>query len=103
VTIGTQEHYAHVLARYSDTELKHLVQLATRRRTGVHWITSTEFSGPGGGRGGLYKEAQFHGEVRFTDFEAVFVHGRHREDKALCAKIELFCQKHQLNFVFMER
>merc|ERR1712039_203763 len=54
--LATVDMYAHVLARYTPDELRATLEVGTQRRPGVDswWILA-------------YKEAQIHGEVRFSD------------------------------------
>merc|ERR1712039_765404 len=56
--------YAHVLARYTDEELRATLEVGTSRRPGVNswWILA-------------YKEAQIHGEIRLSEhIELVMAH-----------------------------
>merc|ERR1712039_453713 len=62
--LATVDMYAHVLARYTDEELRATLEVGTGMRPGVDscWILA-------------YKEAQIHGEIRLSDhIELVMAH-----------------------------
>merc|ERR1712217_584624 len=62
--LATVDMYAHVLARYTDVELRATLEVGTGMRPGVDscWILA-------------YKEAQIHGEIRLSDHvELVMAH-----------------------------
>lgn len=58
--LATVDCYAHILARYTDLELRAALEVGTRRRPGLTSLTIQ-----------AYKEAQIHGEVRLQDHVAM--------------------------------
>lgn len=67
--LATVDRYAHVLARYTDSELQATLEVGTRRSLGANSLTVA-----------AYKEAQIHGEVRLSDHVAlVMAHPSLRE------------------------
>mmetsp|Transcript_93526 Transcript_93526/g.185565 ORF Transcript_93526/g.185565 Transcript_93526/m.185565 type:complete len:369 (-) Transcript_93526:36-1142(-) len=60
--LATVDQYAHVLARYTDSELQAALEVGTGQRPGVDSLAVA-----------AYKEAQVHGEVRLSNHVAVLM------------------------------
>lgn len=91
---GSCEWYAHVLMKYSDKELRAVVDVALGKRlfadSSVLDIAK-----------GQYKEVQIHGDVSFAEHvEAVVVHPS-RQGRPIEKKIRDWCAKLELRFQWM--
>lgn len=50
-----------------------------------------------------YKEVQFHGPIEFArDIEAIVVHRRHQDDKAMMKLVQEFANNNKCNIIMME-
>ncbi len=81
--MGTLDNYAHVLALYSDDELKNIVNSALKRP--VYTIQSKcQYN--------VYREIQIHGPVTLSDFESLIINRQYdyKEDKDLQRLVEKF-------------
>lgn len=80
--LATVDCYAHVLARFTDLELRATLEVGTKRRPGITSLTIM-----------AYKEAQIHGEIRLRDHvELVMAHPAMSESsKAMVEKLALCC------------
>jgi hypothetical protein len=85
VKIGMCEHAAHVLAEYSDVELREIADVATGRIPHGDTAKNT-----------VYKEIQIAGLVRFDrDIERLVMPASLRADAALVSKLALFCARNK--------
>ncbi|CAL1133849.1 unnamed protein product [Cladocopium goreaui] len=79
------EWYAHVLEKYTDTELQAVTEVALGDRL---FVDSSVLDTAAGG----YKEVQIHGEVEFKKhLEAVVVHHSRKKSKVLYSGIVEWC------------
>jgi len=73
--VATSEHYAHVLLRYSDEELRLVLRIARTTESRIRGAASDSFA--------QYKEAQIHGPVSIRrDVLALSLPGREAEASA---------------------
>ncbi len=83
--IGTCDHYGHVLADFSDAELRDIVRVASGE---VEELSSAST------QGGRYKEIQVHGPVELCrDVDALRLHDQHKGNAAVLHLARRFCEK----------
>jgi hypothetical protein len=89
--LSTCEHYAHILSKYSDDELRRIVAVAAK---------GASVSGMAGAAGSVYKECQVHGPVRLgVDIGAVVIPEAYR---AQCqADSNTFASKHGVSILWV--
>jgi len=91
---GSCEWYAHVLQKYSDSELGAVVDVALGKKLFVDSSVLDTAKGH-------YKEVQIHGDISFADHvEAVVVHPS-REGLPIEKKIRQWCEKSGVTFQWM--
>ncbi|KAI9360332.1 hypothetical protein DFJ73DRAFT_815307 [Zopfochytrium polystomum] len=95
-TIATCEHYAHILAHYTDAELISVLDVASGRAKAVSTI---------GGLFGTYKEFQIHGPVEFArDVESVVLNPSVRTAvRGVADAAEAFCLRHGVGLLWMDQ
>ena len=93
--MATAEHYAHVMCKYTDAELRAVIRIATARafdvkRSDGHIANYI----PNDGILTHYKEVQIHGPLEFArDVEAVYVHPRYFDMPEFVKRFAAFEQK----------
>jgi len=86
--VGTLKHCLHVVNKFSDSELKGLVQ-ASRASEGSSAIQST------------YKEIQIHGPIEFKkDIITLYANSKHKKDAALCKQMDQFKKRFKKSYEF---
>jgi len=92
--LAVLDFYAHVLAEYSDKELKETIRVAQKGDEKVgdsHAVIE---------KWGMYKEAQLHGDISLDNHvDALVVSMRH---KPRAHWIEEICQKHKWRLIWMD-
>lgn len=97
--LAVLDFYGHVLAEYSDAELKETIQVA--KSSDAALLGNSESVGKM-----KYKETQIHGEICFAKHvERLVAHQRHRESKADQSRLEAVAKKFnwKLSWVDKER
>ncbi|KAJ9448377.1 hypothetical protein DIPPA_55829 [Diplonema papillatum] len=90
--IASCEFHAHVLAKYSDAELRAVLEVANRKQL---WLNSNVIS--------QYKEVQIHGELRLAEnIDLVVVHSSLKTRQELMRDIHAFCRKNECTYVVTE-
>lgn len=88
------EYYCHVLASYSDEDLKNVLDVAK------NIDKDPRYGKPSSPHDWNYKEIQIHGEVRFdTHIAALRINVRHQRDSSILKKIKKFVSKNQITDV----
>merc|ERR1712151_653382 len=88
------EWYAHVLEKYTDLELRAVVEVALGHRLcGDSAVLDTAKGG--------YKEVQVHGELAFADHIEVVVLHPSRVGTPVEKKVRAWCEKYKLGLEFM--
>lgn len=91
--LAVLDYYAHVLATFTDRELKEVVSVS---REAENAIGNSEHSDKL-----KYKEAQIHGTIHFRrHVERLVAHTRHRGDEARLKKV---CKLHGWQFSWMDQ
>ncbi|KAJ1558685.1 hypothetical protein HK096_007394 [Nowakowskiella sp. JEL0078] len=91
-SLATCEHYAHVLSKYSDVELRVVLDVGCKR---IPFGSSSHLS--------VYKELQIHGEVRLNrDIEVVVLNCAYKDDTEVIKAAELFKKNHGVEYIWME-
>eukprot|EP00928_Gymnodinium_smaydae_P008916 TRINITY_DN13292_c0_g3_i2.p1 TRINITY_DN13292_c0_g3~~TRINITY_DN13292_c0_g3_i2.p1 ORF type:complete len:614 (+),score=131.72 TRINITY_DN13292_c0_g3_i2:46-1887(+) len=94
--LAVLDFYAHVLAEYSDAELKETLKVANSADAAL--LGDSERVGKM-----KYKEAQIHGEVNFArHVERLVAHTRHR-DAGQEARLKALCSKYGWGFSWMDQ
>ena len=92
VKLSCCEHYVNVMNEYSESELKAILDVATRR---VPYHDSSVIA--------TYKEVQIHGPVSLTDnVECIVVNQRHRTDKNMNKLLRQFIDINKCNMIWMD-
>merc|ERR1719409_1606032 len=92
--LAVLDYYAHVLNEYSDDELRETLRVATTEAVGS--------SGELVSAGLKYKEAQFHGDLRFADHVERIVLPRVDKYKGRVSEIEALCKQHGWEWGWMD-
>ncbi|KAI6652321.1 hypothetical protein LOD99_7336 [Oopsacas minuta] len=92
VKLSCCEHYVNVMNEYSESELKAILDVATKR------VSSHDSSVIA-----TYKEVQIHGPVSLSDnVECIVVNQRHRTDKKINKLLEKFITDNKCNLIWMD-
>eukprot|EP00760_Papus_ankaliazontas_P038914 PhM_4_TR9412/c0_g1_i1/m.79084 len=91
VSISSCEYYCHVLEKYTDSELKAVMDVGNGV---VSEMCSSCISN--------YKEVQLHGELPFNRVvEKVMVNSRHKQSVEMTDMLETFCAKNNCSYEYI--
>lgn len=94
--LAVPDFYAHCLEEYSSDELKETLKVATSADAAL--LGDSDKVGKM-----KYKEAQIHGEIRFSEHvERLVVHTKHRVP-GMEQKIKSMCSKHGFEMTWMDK
>lgn len=92
VKLSCCEHYVNVMNEYSESELKAILDVATRK------VPSHDSSVIA-----TYKEVQIHGPVSLAEnVDCIVVNQRHRDDKNINQLLEKFISINKCNLIWMD-
>jgi len=96
--LAVLDYYAHVLNEYTDDELKETLKVAQSSDAAILGDSDKVDK-----KGLKYKEAQYHGEIRWdTHIERVVAATRHRADPEMARRIAAVSEKHGWLFSWMD-
>lgn len=94
--LAVLDYYAHVLNDYEDGELKETIRVANSKDAALVGNSENIY-------GYNYKEAQYHGEVRWdTHIERLVAHQRHRSNPDMANRITAVAEKYGWAFSWMD-
>lgn len=93
VKLASCEYYANILNVYSDSELKSIIDVSTRRKA---WLSSNVITN--------YKEVQIHGPVSLSEnVECIVVNERHRSNVNMIKDLDTFIKNNNCNLIWMDQ
>jgi len=91
--LGTCEHYAHILAEYSDAELLDIIDVSSGS-------APSQLMGKSSSRTAQYKEVQIHGPIQLDrDVELLVLNSQHQSSKAAIDSANVFCEKFGIGLI----
>ncbi len=91
--LGTCEHYAHILAAYSDAELLDIIEVSSGS-------APSQALGKSSSRTAQYKEVQIHGPIQLDrDVELLVLNSQHQSNKPVIDSANRFCEKFGMSLI----